>query len=662
MNDKKFPYEMTLSLNILRHLGINLYSNVPSVLSEVVANAWDADATEVRVFFDKDAGKITITDNGVGMTQRELNEHYLKVGYQRREGQPGLTPARGRLPMGRKGIGKLSLLSIADVIDVFSAKDGEKNGLRISRAEIEKSITGDDEGLYQPDEIPVDEFRLSQGTMIVLTALRRRQSIATAKALRQRVARRFSIIGPKHRFEVFVNNEKITPEDRGYHAKLQYLWTYGDIDIAERCENLSRAAEKRETPANEKGIAITGWLGAVRESKQLKDAESEDNLNRIAIFVRGKMAQEDILGDFGERGVYATYLVGELQVERFDEDNEDDAATSSRQSLVEDDPRYKALKKIIGLELKHIQNKWSEWRTDDGAKDAMKIPELDGWVSGLPASQRSGAKGWLGRIYRVRTNSPEERKQLLKHAVFAFEFFRANKDLEALEKIDDHNLDALVKVIHELDSLEFNLYGQIVKQRVAVIHTLQEKVDKNEKELVIHKILFDHLWLLDPHWERVDASAFMEQRVGRLFGEVDAQLTQEEKDGRLDIKYRKSAGTHIIVELKRPNRVVNLPETFKQVQKYFNGVSKLLEAQNVAHEPVEIVLVLGKKPAEWANPGEKERFKGALEKYNVRVVFYDELLASAYRCYADYLEREKQYNRIQEVIQAIEDFETTGQN
>lgn len=42
-------YKMTIDLNVLNHLGMNLYSSIPAVLSEVVANAWDADATEVRI-------------------------------------------------------------------------------------------------------------------------------------------------------------------------------------------------------------------------------------------------------------------------------------------------------------------------------------------------------------------------------------------------------------------------------------------------------------------------------------------------------------------------------------------------------------------------------------------------------------------------------------
>nr|VFK19414.1 MAG: Histidine kinase-, DNA gyrase B-, and HSP90-like ATPase [Candidatus Kentron sp. LFY] len=82
------PYRMTLSLNVLNHLGLNLYSNVPSVLSEVVANAWDADAENVRITIDPTAGneKIVIQDDGHGMTPEDVNSKYLLVGYQRRGG------------------------------------------------------------------------------------------------------------------------------------------------------------------------------------------------------------------------------------------------------------------------------------------------------------------------------------------------------------------------------------------------------------------------------------------------------------------------------------------------------------------------------------------------------------------------------------------------
>jgi hypothetical protein len=40
----ELPYKLTLDLRVLDHLGIKLYSNAAAVLSEAVANAWDADA------------------------------------------------------------------------------------------------------------------------------------------------------------------------------------------------------------------------------------------------------------------------------------------------------------------------------------------------------------------------------------------------------------------------------------------------------------------------------------------------------------------------------------------------------------------------------------------------------------------------------------------
>jgi HSP90 family molecular chaperone len=70
MNGLRF--ELTISLNVLEHLGINLYSNVPSVLSETVANAWDADAGLVKIDWDRANGRIVIEDDGTGMTAREV--------------------------------------------------------------------------------------------------------------------------------------------------------------------------------------------------------------------------------------------------------------------------------------------------------------------------------------------------------------------------------------------------------------------------------------------------------------------------------------------------------------------------------------------------------------------------------------------------------------
>lgn len=117
-------YKMTLDLQLLNHLGLNLYSNASAVISEAVANSWDADATEVNIVISDDS--IIISDNGCGMNIEDINNKYLHVGRQRRNADEAITMNYGRAVMGRKGIGKLSLFSIAHSISVYSIRAERK--------------------------------------------------------------------------------------------------------------------------------------------------------------------------------------------------------------------------------------------------------------------------------------------------------------------------------------------------------------------------------------------------------------------------------------------------------------------------------------------------------------------------------------------------------
>lgn len=661
MSTNARAFRMRISLNVLEHLGINLYSNVPAVLSEVVANSWDADASEVRVVLDKSAKRIVIQDDGVGMNPVDVDKRFLTVGYRRRDAQPGPTP-KGRRPMGRKGIGKLSLFSIANTIEVETARGSNKSAFRMKLDAIRKKVRSERRnGTYKPDVLPTDGIDFPHGTRIVLSDLRKQQTVATERALRKRIARRFSIIGKQHGFRVFMNDREVSPSDRGYYDKIRYLWTYGDqSDVVNACD--AEEIEARDTAVRQCSIAIEGWLGTVREVKHLKDEEG-DNLNRIAIFVRGKMAQEDMLSDFSERGVYASYLIGELRVDAFDKydghgtEADDDAATSSRQRIVEDDERYRELRETIGHELKHIQKKWAEFRSEEGERKALEIPEVKEWVNDLKPPVRKKAKRWLGKINRIRIDDADEQKEMIKHAVLAFEFHRINENIDKLETIGDENLQVALEIFGELDNLENNLYGQIVQQRIEVIRTLQEKIDENALEKVIQKYLFEHLWLLDPSWERTEGTEVMERSVKRLFDEVDKGLSEEERRARLDIKYRKSAGQHVIIELKRPERIVGILNLLNvQIAKYYTGMRKILERHGTPHEPVEIVLLLGRPPTEWRDEIERQQALKALEQYNGRIVFYDRLLEDAYKAYTDYFKQRKVVDRLAEVIKAIDDY------
>src|SRR5438094_8470665 len=76
---------------ILDQLGLQTYQSPTACLSELIANSWDADATEVHITLpaqlDDDAVLI-LKDDGDGMTLDNCENKYLNVGWCRRGDSP----------------------------------------------------------------------------------------------------------------------------------------------------------------------------------------------------------------------------------------------------------------------------------------------------------------------------------------------------------------------------------------------------------------------------------------------------------------------------------------------------------------------------------------------------------------------------------------------
>ena len=47
-------YTFNVSLEILNHLGRNLYRSFITILGEAISNAWDADAKNVKITIDRE--------------------------------------------------------------------------------------------------------------------------------------------------------------------------------------------------------------------------------------------------------------------------------------------------------------------------------------------------------------------------------------------------------------------------------------------------------------------------------------------------------------------------------------------------------------------------------------------------------------------------------
>ncbi len=653
----KRPLEMKISLNVLEHLGMNLYSTTPAVLSEIVANSWDADATEVSVCLDQKNNTISIQDNGIGMTRDEVVNQFLEIGYRRRIKLGARTPLRKRDPMGRKGIGKLSSFSIARVVSVYTIKDGEKTAFAMDAKKIKKCIEVNDGVGYEPDELDDWPKQFLKGTLIKLTDLQRRTSQLTQKGLRQRLARRFSVIGPKHDFKVVVDGTQVQPSDRGYYERIEYLWTYGDqSELMPFFKNLSQERESvdRTQAINTGDIEITGWIGTVKRPEFLKDDENE-NLNRIAVFMRGKQAHEDILDGFGEKEIYADYVVGELHCNDLDRDNDEDIATSSRQALKADDPRFQALLKIIHQELRNVAGCWSDWRRRDGARVLTRdIPEVSDWLEELTGDTKKKAERWIGRLNTMRTGKQTEKRELLKASILAFESYRRKEQLDYLDQLTNEDIKPILSVFNDIDDLQLSYYGQIVKLRLGVITALETKLNADKKETVIRDHIFDHLWLLDAGWERVKGSEGAEKSIAKFLQSNSDELTPDEKKGRIDIGYRTVSGRHVIIELKRGSVSTSVDELTRQIRKYRSGAIKLIRKTDYSDWPLDIICLVGTPPPEWHD--DPKSVSKQLAALDARLLFYNQLLGSSQQAYADYLEEHKKIDRLWKVFQGIDDF------
>ena len=119
-------YEIKLDRRVLKQLGSQLYGDTPSVIAELVANSYDADANNVWITIDTVNNNVIVEDDGKGMTAGDINESFLNIGYDKRSDN-GVTDS-GRKIMGRKGIGKLATFSLTNTVRVLSSKDHKKAG------------------------------------------------------------------------------------------------------------------------------------------------------------------------------------------------------------------------------------------------------------------------------------------------------------------------------------------------------------------------------------------------------------------------------------------------------------------------------------------------------------------------------------------------------
>ena len=391
MSPNKFIFE--ISLSVLNHLGRNLYRNFVTVLGEAISNSWDADAKNVYIYIDREKENFFIKDDGIGMTDDDFQQKFLRIGYSKRKRGENQEEEKsspdGRPYIGRKGIGKLALLSCADRVSVASKTKHMKKhvGGSIDNSALDLAIKDD----LEPSEYPLEglepdtfaEYTESheQGTIIRFENIRGgiRNRVDYLKRI---IALYFRFSLHDDSFNIFINDEKITLDHLGALAeKTSFAWKineYEDPYVDQKLTELKESVRKisMDEPVN-------GFIASVEKPSDLKirgvneRAGGVDERAGVDLFVNGRLRERNILRHIPTSRYVENYLYGQIHFDGLDD--REDRFTSSREGIVADDPKYQKFLQKFRTKILRIIADWDklrvEWGQDgdpDNEKDLTK--------------------------------------------------------------------------------------------------------------------------------------------------------------------------------------------------------------------------------------------------------------------------------------------------
>ena len=377
----------------MKLLGKNLYSSPWTAISEIVANGIDAGAEKVYVFVDmcdKKHSVVEIFDTGAGMSQADLREKYALIGRNKRTGSDNIT---GKT-LGRKGIGKLAALYLSPRYVLATKNTSEETTWEVDTSKFKDSdIPTLDRISNSSHEFITKEYwdTINAGTMIHLAdvdltnigeeRIKKLPQILADYYLSSVInCKIFVCVRDKHnqpiRFQEI--NKRIFYETMysiidttgAYAPKLSdkvYLTEVGDYPIVDyprdtvvldsdkfnctgELDLVNLKGQKKKVP-----YELNGWLGihtSLKKSILLRNVADEKEYvlrpNTIRLYVRGKLAVDNLMNYINSNQAMAKYIEGDLMFDILDDDEFEDSSTSSREGYTLTDPRVVKLIEIAG--------------------------------------------------------------------------------------------------------------------------------------------------------------------------------------------------------------------------------------------------------------------------------------------------------------------------
>ncbi|WP_422355168.1 sensor histidine kinase [Roseivirga pacifica] len=171
----------SVDAGIINRLGKELVGRHETAVSELVKNAYDADATKVSLTFENawyGGGTLTIADDGVGMDRGQLIGGFMRLSSADKIHNP-ISPRYGRTRAGKKGIGRFATQRLGNKLTIITQTLEAEKALEISiewvRFETDKELQ-----LISNQVKEVEKIQ-EEGTVLTIEGLRDAWSDAMIK-------------------------------------------------------------------------------------------------------------------------------------------------------------------------------------------------------------------------------------------------------------------------------------------------------------------------------------------------------------------------------------------------------------------------------------------------------------------------------------------------
>ncbi|MFA8300549.1 MAG: ATP-binding protein [Hyphomicrobiales bacterium] len=132
LNDNE-QVRFSVDAGIINRLGKELVGRHETAVSELVKNSYDADATEVQLFFEnawQKGGTLIIEDNGNGMTREQLINGFMRLSSSDKIHNP-ISPKYQRVRAGKKGIGRFATQRLGEKLTIITQTENSENAIKV---------------------------------------------------------------------------------------------------------------------------------------------------------------------------------------------------------------------------------------------------------------------------------------------------------------------------------------------------------------------------------------------------------------------------------------------------------------------------------------------------------------------------------------------------